>query len=120
MADKAQMIKAIETYCRTETEKDKQAWLDLFADSIVHEDPVGAVRNEGKELVGAFWDNAVVGYNVELWLTEEPIVCGNEAIALMQCRIGPDDNRQESGRIVDQFIFDDNGKITNVRAFYSY
>ncbi len=28
------------------------------------------------------------------------------------------DNRRESGRIVDQFIFDDAAKITNLRAFY--
>ena len=51
--------------------------------------------------------------------SEEPvIVCGNEAIAIMRCRTGPADNRRESGRIVDQFVFDDHGRITNLRAFY--
>jgi ketosteroid isomerase-like protein len=118
--NKQTIINAIAEYCRAENDKDKQAWLALFAENIVHEDPVGMVSSAGKEKVAAFWDQMVVPNNVELWLTDEVIVCGNEAIALMQCRVGPADKRQESGRIVDNFVFDDAGKITRVRAFYTY
>jgi ketosteroid isomerase-like protein len=111
------MIQAIEAYCRAETQKDKAAWLALFAENAVHEDPVGQVKNEGLEKIAAFWDS-FQPWDVELWLTEPPIVCGNEAIALMQCRTGPAHDRRLSGRIVDQMIFNEAGRITAVRAFY--
>ena len=75
--------------------------------------------NTGLEMVSKFWDG-FQDYNLELWTTEDVIVCGNEAIALMKCRMGPADGRFESGTIVDHFVFDDAGKITNVRAFYKY
>jgi len=117
MPTRDQMIQAIETYCRAETQKDKAAWMALFAEGAVHEDPVGLVRNEGLEKIAAFWDS-FQPRDVDLWLTEPPIVCGHEAIALLQCKVGPADDRRLSGRIVDQMIFNEAGKITAVRAFY--
>ncbi len=119
MATKEQMISAIEAYCQYETEKNKEGWLALFTPDAVHEDPVGLVRNDGIEKITAFWDS-FQSYNVHLILTEPPIVCGNEAICLMQATVGPPEARQTSGRIVDQIIFDDAGKIKAVRAFYNY
>lgn len=116
---KEQMVSAVEEYCRAETAKDKQAWLALFTDNVVHEDPVGSGNlNRGLSAVAAFWDN-FVSSDVELWCEEPPIMCANEAIALMRCRVGPPDQRWESGRIVDHFVFDDDGKITSVRAFWT-
>jgi len=117
VATREQMIQAIEAYCQAETRKDKAAWMALFAEDAVHEDPVGLVKNEGLEKIAAFWDS-FQPWDVELWLTEPPIVCGNEAVALMQCRTGPADARRLSGRIVDQMIFNEAGQITAVRAFY--
>ena len=116
---KEQMAAAVEEYCRAESEKDKQAWLALFSEEVVHEDPVGSGNvNCGLSAVATFWDN-FVGSDVELWCEEPVIVCANEAVALMRCRVGPSDNRWESGRIVDHFVFNEDGKITNVRAFWS-
>lgn len=118
MVDRNKIVAAIEEYCRTETEKDKQGWLNLFAENIKHEDPVGSERvNIGLEQLTAFWDSFQPA-NVELWLTDPIIVCGKEAIALLKARVGPPDDRTESGQIVNNFIFDNDGKITNVRAFF--
>src|SRR5262245_16653608 len=111
------MVAAVEAYCRAEIEKDKETWIGLFAVGAVHEDPVGVRTNTGIDQISAFWDS-FQSSNVELWCDEPVIVCGNEAIAIMRCRTGPADNRRESGRIVDQFVFDENGKITRLRAFY--
>jgi len=109
MPNREEMILAVDTYCRAQTAKDKVTWLALFAPDAVHEDPVGLVRNEGIEKIGVFWDR-FQSSNVELWLTEPPIVCGNELLAFMKCRIGPADNRREMGRIVDQMIFNEAAK----------
>ena len=119
MTDAKMMISAIEAYCQAETECDKPRFMALFADDVVHEDPVGynAVRR-GKEGIEELWDMAQAG-NVELWLEEKVIVCGNEAIAIMRSRTGPDDARRELGPIVDHFTFDESGKICSVRAFYN-
>lgn len=116
---KDEMVAVVEEYCRTETAKDKDAWLALFDDAAVHEDPVGRVANAGIDKITAFWDR-IAASGVELWCEEPVIVCGNEAIAIMRCRTGPADNRRESGRIVDQFVFDERGKITRLRAFYDF
>jgi hypothetical protein len=118
-ATKAQLIAGVQEYCRAETAKDREAWLALFAEGAIHEDPVGRTLNAGVEKIAAFWDR-VVAANVELWCEEPVIVCGTEAVAIMRCRTGPPDNRRESGRIVDHFVFDGLGKITSLRAFYNY
>lgn len=118
MPSREQMVQAIDEYCRCETQKDKDGWLALFADNAKHEDPVGSSNvNIGHAMLAAFWD-AFQPLDVELWLTQDVIVCGNEAIALMKARVTRDGARLESGTIVDNFVFDDAGKITNVRAFH--
>jgi steroid delta-isomerase len=117
MATREEMDAAVLEYCRAETEKDKDAWLALFTDDATHEDPVGARMNAGIDKLGLFWDS-FQSFDVELYVTEPVIVCGNEAIAIMRCKTGPVENRVESGTIVDQFIFDDHGKIKALRAFH--
>ena len=119
MPTREHIIGVIEAYCRCETQKDKAGWLALFAPDATHEDPVGRLTNAGIENIAAFWDS-FQPMDVELVLTEPPIVCGHEAIAFMRARIGPAGARRESGRIIDQFIFDDDGRITALRAFYNY
>jgi len=117
MATREEMAAAVLEYCRAETEKDKEAWLALFTPDATHEDPVGARTNSGIDKIAEFWDG-FQGFDLELYVTEPVIVCGNEAIAIMRCKMGPADSRTESGTIVDQFIFDDEGKIKALRAFY--
>jgi len=117
MATREEMAAVVLEYCRAETEKDRDAWLALFASDAVHEDPVGARMNSGIEKIAEFWDS-FQGYDLELYVTEPPIVCGNEAVAIMRAKMGPADSRTETGTIVDQFIFDDDGKIKALRAFY--
>jgi steroid Delta-isomerase len=119
MPDRDHIVAAVETYCRTETVKDREGWLALFADNIVHEDPVGVAVRTGMEGVGQLWEMIVAG-DVDLRLTDDVIVCGNEAIALMACETGPAGARRKTGPIVDHFIFDEDGKIVSLRAFYKY
>jgi hypothetical protein len=111
-------VAAVREYGRADTEKDKGAWLALFADGAVDEDPVGTSLDAGLPAIAVFWDS-FPPVDVGLWLEEEVIVCGREAIALMGCRTGPPDDRRESGRIADQFVFDENGEITSLRAFHN-
>jgi SnoaL-like domain len=119
MVDRATIVTAIETYCRVQCDKDAAGWAALFADEVLHEDPVGIQQTHGKRhVIGAFWDN-IVRNDVKIWLTDKIIVCGNEAVAIMACEIGPSDNRRKLTPVVDQFVFDNAGKMVSVRGFYN-
>jgi hypothetical protein len=119
MPTREHIVAVIDEYCRAMTAKDKSAWTGQFADNILHEDPVGARTNQGLDQISAFWDS-YLPYDIELFLTAPTIVCGSEAIAFMKARTGPADARNETGQIIENFKFDEAGKIANVRAFYDY
>jgi hypothetical protein len=120
MTDRAAIVAAIETYCRVQCDKDKDGWAALFAEDVFHEDPVGFQRqSRGKShVIGSFWDS-IVRNDVRIWLTDKVIVCGNEALAIMACEIGPSDNRRQLSPVVDQFVFAEDGRIASVRGFYN-
>ena len=119
MTDRTVIVAAIEAYCQAQTEKDHAAWSALFAEDVFHEDPVGLRRNRGRDhVVGSFWEE-IVRNDVAIWLTDQIIVCGKEALAIMACEIGPEGQRRRMAPVVDQFVFDDDGKIASVRGFYN-
>ena len=120
MPDKAQMIAAIETYCRAETEGDWDAFIALFAEEgVLHEDPVGYAKRYGREGLEEIWGMSQAG-KVNLQLTGDVIVCANEAIAFMRAETTHEGQARVTEPIVDHFVFDEDGKITSVRAFYSF
>jgi hypothetical protein len=90
---------------RAQDAGDKAAWLGSFAADAV--DEVGTNRHEGREAIGANWD-ALANLGLRLWCEEPVIVTGNEAIAVVRCRVG---NRHQEVRIVDVYTFDADGKI---------
>jgi hypothetical protein len=119
MVDRTNITAAIERYCRVQCEKDADGWAALFDDDVFHEDPVGVKQSRGKHyVVGAFWNN-IVRNEVKIWLTDKVIVCGNEAMAIMACEIGPVSNRRLLAPVVDQFVFGNDGRIVSVRGFYN-
>ncbi|HEX4378091.1 MAG TPA: nuclear transport factor 2 family protein [Steroidobacteraceae bacterium] len=119
MTRRTAVIEAIQTYCRVQTQKGKAGWASLFREDVFHEDPFGIHQTRGKEhVVGAFWDQ-IVRNDVAIWLTNDVIVCGNEALAIMACDIGPTQNRRRLAPVVDQFVFADDGRIASVRRFYN-
>jgi steroid delta-isomerase len=119
MPDRDHIGEAIRTYCRAETDKDRETWMALFSEDVVHEDPVGVMTRRGLSELANLWDMIVRG-DAHLWLTDDVIVCGDEAMALMACETGPADARRKTGPIVDHFVFDAAGKIASVRAFYKF
>ncbi|MBV1690999.1 nuclear transport factor 2 family protein [Novosphingobium sp. G106] len=117
--DRAAIVAAIETYCRVQSEQDAEGWAALYAEDVFYEDPVGIRRVRGKaEVVGRIWSD-IVRNQVRIWLTDEIIVCGNEALAIMACEMGPPEARRRLTPVVDQFRFDEEGRIASVRGFYN-
>lgn len=117
MVTKEHMQAVMEEYCRCESERDKEGWLALFDPSIIHEDPVGGTNtNIGLDQIANFWEHFPPNLKVEL--TRPIIARGNEAIAFMRAELGEPGNRIVTEPIIDNVWFNDEGKITRVRAFY--
>ena len=119
MINRASIQATVEDYCRVQCEKDAAGWAALFAADVVHEDPVGiGQRHDFAQVVGQFWES-IVSNDVHIWQTAPTIICGNEALAIMACEIGPRDQRRRIEPVVDHFIFGANGKIVSLRGFFN-
>ena len=120
MPDKDTMIAAVQTHCRASSQGNREEWLAIWAEDAVVEDPVGAPPHRGIAAIGdTFW---AMSRNAapQLTLLEDVIVCGNEAIAIMQAEVGPEGNRRTLKPVVDHFTFNEAGKIVKMRAFFKY
>ena len=112
---------AIQAHCDTLSDHDKEGWLALWADDTVLEDPVGVDTYRGIEgLRTSFWKLVDDLSPMKLWLERDVIVCGNEAIAILQGVVTREGAMQHVGPLVDHFTFNDEGKITMMRAFWKY
>ena len=121
MPDADAMITAIKAHCRTLSEHDKEAWLALWAQDTVLEDPVGVDTYRGIEsLRTKFWKLIDDLTPMKLWLERDVIVCGNEAIAILHGVVTREGSLRKVGPIVDHFTFNQEGQITMMRAFWKY
>jgi steroid delta-isomerase len=104
---------------------DKQAWLDLMADDIVVEDPIGVAPTNpdgkgirGKQAVGDFWDNTIskVGIRIK---THESFAAGDESAHRMTLTT----TFEGGGGMVANGIFsyrvNEEGKLTNLRGYWA-
>ncbi len=121
MSDANAIIAAINAHCETLSDHDKDGWLALWADDSVLEDPVGVDTYTGIEsLRTSFWKLVTDLSPMKLWLERDVIVCGNEAIAILQGVVTREGSLQHVGPLVDHFTFNDAGKIAMMRAFWKY
>jgi len=121
MPDRDAMVAAIETHCRALTAGDKEAWLRIWADDVVLEDPVGVDTFRGIDsLRTRFWDIIESISPMRIWLEQEVIVCGHEAIAILAADVNREGPTHGVGPLVDHFTFNEEGRIASMRAFWKY
>jgi steroid delta-isomerase len=119
-ADAAAIRATIDRYTSCFSAADRDAFLANFADDAWIEDPVGTPRREGKASIGEFWDQTQgMADSVELRRTGPVRIAagGGEAAFPMQARplIG---GATFCVHIIDVMTFDDEGRITTMRAFW--
>lgn len=104
--------------------KDKQAWLDLMADDIVFEDPIGispldpeGKGHAGKQALSAFWDKNMAPARIEIE-THQSFAAGLESAHVMTLTT----SFENGGRSIVTGIFtyrvNDAGKLTNLRGYW--
>ncbi|MEE2675099.1 MAG: nuclear transport factor 2 family protein [Myxococcota bacterium] len=106
--------------------KDKQGWLDLMADSMVMEDPIGIAPTnpdgkgiQGKQAVSEFWDNTMSKVDIRIE-THESFASANESAHRMTLTT----TFENGGGMVVNGIFtyriDEAGKLTNLRGYWAF
>ena len=106
--------------------KDKQAWLELFADDAVVQDPVGVsgldptgLGHKGKEAIAGFWDmtiaNSTIDFDVKF---REPRGDECAVVAALTNRMA--DGNSLSTEMVVIYKVNEQGKIISLRAFWDY
>jgi steroid delta-isomerase len=102
---------------------DKQAWLEIFADDAVVEDPIGPSHfdpegkgHRGKEAIAAFYDKAIAPSELEFNFVDT-YQCGNE-----EANVGNIVITAAGYQVVAEGVFtyrvNDAGKITALRAYW--
>ena len=105
--------------------KDKQNWLDLFAEDAIVQDPIGKSPldpigdgHKGKEAIEKFYDTVIANGNIEFNILES-IPCADECANFAQIINVVGDVKIETKMIVIYRVNSDN-KIVSLRAFWDY
>jgi len=109
------MREVLARYVDCMTRGDCEGIMALYADDAVVEDPVGSPPRRGREEIAELYRNAAG--KVRLELDGRPRVAANTAAAPM---IGRAQGMPGMViEIVDVMTFDDEGRITSMRAYWS-
>ena len=119
MPDAPQIRAIVEEYLRAGRERDKAAWLELFADDAVLEDPVGGSHVvRGRSELESFFDKTIgssEGFDNAL---RDLRIGGNSAAFLFDLFITFEGTRYQLSPI-DVQEYDDDGLIVSMKAYWS-
>lgn len=103
---------------------DREAWLALFRDDAVVQDPVGVSPldatgqgHRGKEAIAAFWDGVIAPNPVRMDLILSN-AGGDEVANVLTMTTTFADGASVSGELVALYQVDEAGKIRSLRAFW--
>ena len=103
--------------------RNKEAWLDLFADDAIVEDPIGPSHfdpegkgHRGRDEISAFWDKAIAPNKLEFNFVDT-FGCGNEEanVGTIVITTGGYQVRTEG---VFTYRVNDEGKLVALRAYW--
>ena len=104
--------------------RDKAAWLNVFAEDAVVEDPIGpsAFDPEGKghrghEAISAFWDLAIASTDKIEFVFRDTYQCGNEEANVGHILITTG-GYQVTAKGVFTYKANDDGQLVALRAYW--
>ena len=116
MSLEKQITTAVNTYLESFEKKDIESILNLFAEDCWIEDPVGTDKKVGREALREFYQMGI-DMGAKAALESEIRIAGNEAAFAFQLKIDTG-NGIMAIRPIDVMVFNDDGKITSMRAFF--
>lgn len=106
--------------------KTKEAWLDLFADDAIIEDPIGVspLDPEGKGQVGkaaisAFWDQHIAENQIAFDIRHS-YACGNEVANVGVITTTLPNGMRALAEGVFVYKVNSSGKLISLRAFWEF
>ena len=110
----------METYTRCHSAGDIEGIIACFAPGAIAEDPVGSQRHEGIDALRAFFTGThQLADSLELHLTGPIRVVGDRAAFPMTVTTHIGELTMELD-IIDTMVFDDEGRITEMFAYWSF
>ena len=112
-----QIRTTVDAYVDAYAKNDKAAFLALWASDGVLEDPVGTPAHAGVDALGAFWDGARELADRIVLAPQDVIIAGGEAAVVIEINA----HMGDAGLVmhaVDIMNFDDDGRLTSVRAYW--
>ncbi|MCV7100297.1 nuclear transport factor 2 family protein [Mycobacterium palustre] len=104
--------------------RDKEAWLSVFADDAIVEDPVGpspfdpeGKGHRGRDAISAFWDKAIAPTDKIEFVFADTYQCGNEEANVGHILITTGDY-QITAEGVFTYKADDEGQLLALRAYW--
>ncbi len=104
---------------------DRQAWLDLFAEDAVVEDPVGPSMfdpegrgHHGREAIAAFFDNVIAVNQSIRFSIDRSLLCGDEVANIGVIRITFEGGSAVEVDGVYVYRRSPEGKIASLRAYW--
>jgi steroid delta-isomerase len=113
-ANSEEIRKTIGEYIGFMNAADVESVVELYAEDAILEDPIGTAPIRGRAAIREFYSGAVAG-NVTLEATGNPRVAAGQAAFPMRARLGD----AHTIEIIDVMVFDDDGRISSMRAFWS-
>ena len=103
---RAHIEQTVRTYLASYAGNDIAGRRSLFAEDVIAEEPIGAVRIEGLEALTKFWQGSVDGgWKVANHL-ERLVVNGEEAIDFFEARRFVEDKRPITKRLLDSLALE--------------
>lgn len=104
--------------------RDKDAWLAVFADDAIVEDPIGPSHfdpdgkgHRGRDAISAFWDKAIAPTDKIEFNFVDTFQCGNEEANVGNIVITTA-GYQVTAEGVFTYKADDDGKLAALRAYW--
>ena len=106
--------------------RDKDAWVAIFADDAVVQDPVGVspldptgLGHHGKEAIAAFWDTVIAANPIRMDLRSSH-AGGNEVANVIRMTTTLPDGTQVGCELVAVYKVRDDGLVESLRAFWEF
>ena len=110
-------VHAVEQHAARWNAQDRAAWLELYADDVAFEDPVGRAPKLGRVAAEGSWDNSFTEGRVWTLHPQRIIPGANEAAVIMHNR-GVLHGQEVELEGIEIWKVDDAGKVVHVRAFF--
>lgn len=118
MADAETIRATISRYMEAMSSDDRDTWVGCFAPEGTLEDPVGSDVLTGQDALGEFFDNVQgMADGITMRPTGPVRVAAGEAAFPFEIVTTLGDTRMAMP-VIDHMTFDDQGRITTMRAFW--